>query len=251
MLWHKSWLETRWRFLIGLALMLLSACGTVLTWPKIATLLPLTPLNVEGEIGRRIQEAIALSRTFRGFVWSQAFGQNLTHLITLFAILLGIGGFLSRSGGALFTLSLPISRQRLVATRAAAGLAELLTLALLSSLVFPLLAPAVGARYGVGAALIHALCLFVAGSVFFSMALLLSTAFADPWRPLLFALLIAFALGIADVILKTPAWSVYGVMSGQTFFRSSHVPWGGLLVAAAISTALTYGAAASLAQRDF
>ena len=30
MLWYKSWLETRWRFLIGLVLLMLSACGTVL-----------------------------------------------------------------------------------------------------------------------------------------------------------------------------------------------------------------------------
>ena len=26
MLWYKSWLETRWRFVIGLVLLILSAC---------------------------------------------------------------------------------------------------------------------------------------------------------------------------------------------------------------------------------
>ena len=29
MLWYKSWLETRWRFLIGFALLTLSAMGCV------------------------------------------------------------------------------------------------------------------------------------------------------------------------------------------------------------------------------
>ena len=53
---------------------------------------------------------------------------------TLFAVLLGTGGLLSQAsgGGALFTLSLPVSRNRLLGVRAATGLAELLVLALSS-----------------------------------------------------------------------------------------------------------------------
>jgi ABC-type transport system involved in multi-copper enzyme maturation permease subunit len=251
MLWHKAWLETRWRFLIGFALMVLSAAGTVFTYPQVRELLPLVPLNVQGEIGRRIQEAAELSRTFRGYVWSQAFQQNLSHLVTLFAALLGTGSFLSRSGGALFTLSLPVSRQRLVAVRTAAGLLELFALAMIPPLTLPLLAPAVGASYGVGAALVHGLCLFAASAVFFGVALLFSTVFGDPWRPLLFALAIAFALAVAGALVKAPAWSVYGVMSGETYFRSGSVPWGGLAVSAAAAAALAYGAAASFARRDF
>ena len=48
MLWYKSWLETRWRFLIGLALLMLSACGTVLAYPAVQELLPLA-----AQIGRQ------------------------------------------------------------------------------------------------------------------------------------------------------------------------------------------------------
>lgn len=251
MLWYKSWLETRWRFFIGFALMLLSVASTVLTYPQVMKLLPLVPTNVPGEIGRRIQEAAELSRTFPGFVWSQAFRQNLANLATLFAVLLGTGNFLSRSSGALFTLSLPVSRQRLVAVRAAAGLLELSALAVIPSLGLPLLAPMVGASYGVGEALLHGLCLFVAGAVFFGIALLLSTFFSDPWRPLLSALAIACVLGFADAVVKVPAWSVFGVMSGETYFRSGTVPWGGLAVSAVVATALAYSAAVNLARRDF
>src|SRR5260370_15354436 len=35
MLWYKSWLETRWRFLIGLVLLLFSALSTVFTYPQV------------------------------------------------------------------------------------------------------------------------------------------------------------------------------------------------------------------------
>jgi hypothetical protein len=96
MLWYKSWLETRWRFLIGLALMLCSAAGGVMVWPQVQKLLPMVPSNVDGEIGRRVREAADLARSFRGYVWSNWFRQNLSHMVTLFAALLGTAGLLSK-----------------------------------------------------------------------------------------------------------------------------------------------------------
>ena len=52
-------------------------------------------------------------------------------------------------------------------TLRAAGLVELLTIALVSTLVIPMVSPAVGHTYGVGSAIVHALCWFVAGGGFF------------------------------------------------------------------------------------
>ncbi len=144
MLWYKSWLETRWRFAIGLAILILSAVGTVLAYPRVVKLLPLVPSVVDsGEVGRRLLEIAALSRTYRGYVWAQWLRQNMTQMLALFAALLGTGGLLSQSsgGGAFFTLSLPVSRDRLLGVRAATGLAELFALAFIPSLVLPLLSP--------------------------------------------------------------------------------------------------------------
>jgi len=251
MLWYKSWLETRWRFLIGFALILCSAAGTVFSYPQVMKLLPLLPTNIGGEIGERIREAAELARSYRGFVWSHWFRQNLGQMATLFAVLLGTAGLLSRSGGALFTLSLPVSRQRLLGVRAAAGLAELLVLIFVPSLLIPMLSPAIQQSYGVGSVLIHSVCMFVAASVFFSLAFLLSTVFGDPWRPLLIALALAFALSIVDQLFRLPPYSVFRVMSAESYFRTSKVPWIGLLATAALSAALYYGAVANFARRDF
>ena len=56
MLWNKSWMETRWRFLIGLMLLILSAAGIVLAYPRMIKLLPLVPtVDGGGELGRRIR----------------------------------------------------------------------------------------------------------------------------------------------------------------------------------------------------
>src|SRR5438128_4088608 len=161
MLWYKSWLETRWRFLIGLALLLCSAAATVFSYPQVMKLMPMVPTNVSGPMGERIREAAELARDYRGYVWSQWFRQNGRQWTTLFAIILGTAGLLTPSSGALFTLSLPVSRRRLLGIRAATGLSELLLLAFLPALVIPMLSPAIRENYNVGNALVHSACLFV------------------------------------------------------------------------------------------
>lgn len=255
MLWYKSWLETRSRFLIGLALLLCSAAATVLTYPKVLELLKTMPaVETGGELGRRIREAAELAQQFRGYMWSQWFGQNLIQLWTIFAVLLGTGGLLSQmtGGGAVFTLSLPVSRRRHLAVRGGIGLAELLALSLAPSLLVPILSPAIGQSYSVGEALVHAGCLFVAGSVFFSLALFLSTVFGDIWRPLLIALCAAAVLAIGEQFVD--GLSEYGViatMSGKHYFRAGALPWAGLIVSAGVSAALLYGSSVNLARRDF
>ena len=255
MLWYKSWLETRWRFLIGAGLMLCSAAAVVYTWPTVQRLMPLvSDVHVSGELGRRIKEAADLAREYRGYIWSQAFRQNLSNLGTLFAVLLGTGGLLSQSSGgaALFTLSMPVSRKRLFGIRAGAGLGEFLVVALLPSFVIPLLSPAVGKTYSIGDALIHGVCLFIAGTVFFSLALLLSTMFSDIWPPLLIALCVAAALGLCEQIFRgVSGYGIFGVMSGEVYFRTGHLPWLGLLYTAAVSAALLYGATWNIVRRDF
>jgi ABC-2 type transport system permease protein len=255
MLWYKSWLETRWRFLIGLGLLMLSVCSTVLTYPQVVKLLPLAPaVDVSGAIGRRVSEAMELARSYRGYVWSQWYRQNMLQLWGLFAVLLGSGGLLSQAsgGGALFTLSLPATRNHVLGVRAATGLAELLVLAFVPSLLLPMLSPIIGQSYGIQDAVIHGACLFIAGAVFFSLAFLLSTMFSGVWPPLLIALCVAMVLGLFDLALRDLSrYSLFGVMSAESYFRGGGLPWLGLFASAALSAAMLYGAAFNIARRDF
>jgi ABC-2 type transport system permease protein len=255
MLWYKSWLETRSRFLIGVALLMCSAAATVFTYPRVLELLKTMPaIETGGEIGRRIREAAELSKEYRGYVWSAWFGQNLIQFWTIFAVLLGTGGLLSQmsGGGALFTLSLPVSRRRHLAVRGGIGLVELLVLALVPSLLVPLLSPAVGQSYGVGDAIAHAFCLFVGGAVFFSLAFFLSSVFGDVWRPLLIALGTAALLALGEQFVDVLSdHGLIATMSGQKYFRGGGLPWTGLAVSAALSAAMLHGAVRNLARRDF
>jgi len=256
MLWYKTWLDTRWRFLIGLGILSCAAVVVVLVYPRIAALLPLVPtVDTGGEIGRRIRESADLVRDYRGYIWSQWYRQTPTTTATLFAALLGSGGLLSQGfsgGGLLFTLSLPVSRRRWIGVRAAAGLAELLALALVPSLVLPAFSPAVGQSYSMFSALALGLCQFFALSVFFSLAVLLSTVFDDLWRPLLISLTVATAVGLVESVSRELSpYSIFTVMNGEVYFRTGSLPWLGLLATAAVSAALLYGATVNIARRDF
>lgn len=251
MLWRKAWLETRWRFLFGIGLLLCSAIAVVFTYPQVQKLLPMVSNEFSGEIGRRIRESAELAKSFRGFVWLQWFRQNSSEMVTLFAVLLGTAGVLSHNSGGLFTLSLPVSRERLLGARAATGLAELFALAFVPSLVIPLISPAIGEHYDFGSTLAHGICLFATGSVFFGLAFLLSTMFDDPWRPLLIALGVAIVIALAAQFTASPLLGVFRVMSGESYFRGSGLPWAGIFASAAVAAALHYGALWSFARRDF
>src|SRR5258706_4115351 len=255
MLWYKSWLETRSRFLIGLVIMMLAAVGAVVAYPSVMKLVPLaTTVNPGGEIGRRIMENAQLMREYRGYVWAQWIRQSFTQLGTFFAVLLGTGGLLSHSSGsaALFTLSMPASRSRLLGVRAATGLAELLAVAILPALLISLLSPAVGQRYSVAEAALHGVCFFVAGAAFFSLALMLSTIFSDWPRPILIACGVAVTLSLLEQAVRGEwTYGIFRVMTGEDLFRTGRLPWLGLLGSAVISVAMLFGATKSIAHQEF
>jgi ABC-type transport system involved in multi-copper enzyme maturation permease subunit len=255
MLWYKSWIDTRWRFVLGLVLLAASACASVLSYPQVLKMLPLAgTIDIGGVIGERVRENLELVRDYRGYVWSQVIRSNLTQTATLFAVLLGSGSPLAEGsrGAAIFTLSLPASRNEVLGVRASTGLGELLLLALVPSLAIPLLSPVIGQTYGVGSALVHATCLFFATATFFSLAFLLSSAFGDLWRPLLIAVGVAVLVRLAEVVFPgLSRYGIFGLMNGETYFRTGGVPWAGLLVSAALSAAMLYGATLRTARKDF
>jgi ABC-type transport system involved in multi-copper enzyme maturation permease subunit len=235
--------------------MMLAACGAVVAYPSVMKLVPLaSTANPGGELGRRIVENAELMREYRGYVWSQWIRRSLTQLGTFFAVLLGTGGLLSHSSGsaALFTLSMPVSRNRLLGVRATTGLAELLAVAILPTLLISMLSPAVGQRYSVADAALHGVCFFVAGAAFFSLALLLSTIFSDWSRPILIACGVAVVLALFEQAVRGQwTYGIFRVMSGEDLFRSGRLPWLGLLGSAAVSAAMLFGATKSIARQEF
>jgi ABC-2 type transport system permease protein len=257
MLWHKAWLETRWRFVSALFILTVVAGSNVYDYLATQQLLPGlnvatgTPAAEATGLAGAIREAIDIQKDFRGFVWYQAFRQNLTQMGVFFAVLLGCGGLLSESakGSALFTLSLPVTRKQLLGAKAGLGLVQLFAISIVPPLAISILAPTVGQRFSVIDALAHGACIFVVATVFFSLASFLSTLFADIWRPMLIAIGIACAAAVASFL--APQLSIFSVMNGESYFRNGTLPWAGMLTSAVLATALLYSAAETLERRDF
>jgi len=256
MLWYKAWLETRSRFVIGLALLFVMACGVVFTYRTVQELIPLASSLGQsgGALGRLVSESAAIESTYRGYVWWQWFRQNLCQTWTLFALLLGTGGLTLQGtrGGALYTLSLPTSRTRLLAVRAGTGLAELAVLAFIPSIVITLLSPTIGQSYSVGDVLVHGLCLFVAGAAVFCLTVFFSTQFADAWSPALLALIVVVVQSAAEFVLPTlRPYTLFRTMSGESYLLDGALPWAGLLVSVTASAVLLLAADRNLRRRDF
>jgi len=257
MLWRKAWLETRWRFISALLILTVLAGSNVYDYLAAQRLLPQLnlatppPVAEASGLATAIREAIEVQKDFRGFIWFQAFRQNLTQMGVFFAILLGCGGLLSESskGSALFTLSLPVTRKQLIGARAGTGLLQLLAISMVPPLVIPILAPSIGQQFSILDALAHGICVFFVAAMFFSLASFLSTLFADIWRPLLIAIGIACVIAVAQ--LAVPELGIYRVMSGESYFKTGSLPWAGFLTSAVIATALLYSAAETLERRDF
>ncbi len=254
MLWHKAWLETRWRFITALLILTVMAGAKVYEYVVTLRMMPLAESVVSGDntpLGAAIREAVAVQREFRGFIWYNAFRDNLTQMGVLFAVLLGCGGLLSeaKKGSALFTLSLPITRRELLKVRTVTGVTQCLAITMIPPLVLPILAPAIGQQFSVIDALAHGLCLFFVAALFFSLASFLSTMFADIWRPLLIAVFLACIAAVVQFV--APEFGLFRVMSGETYFRTGALPWMGFLTTAVLASALLYSAAETLERRDF
>jgi ABC-type transport system involved in multi-copper enzyme maturation permease subunit len=259
MLWHKAWLDTRWRFFAGLFVVSIAACGVVLSYPRALEVLAAierTPSAVlgSGPLASRLAEALAHGRVYRGFVFTQLFEQELPQIWCLFAMLLGAGGIVSQSarGGGLFTLSLPVSRHEIVTARAAVALLELLALSVIPALLITVLSPVVGQSYSLSEGVVHAALLFGGGAVFFSFTFLMSSIFADPWRPP--ALMAAVFFVIAMVRMIVPGFTRFTlapVITGASYYFTYEIPWTPLLLSMLTSAVLLFLAARNIRRRDF
>ncbi len=117
----------------------------------------------------------ARASTYIHYVRYTIYGQGkLAFLIP--AIFLGLGGLRRERANhtAVLTLALPVSRNRLVGTRFAVGLAELAVLAMLPGLLTPLLSPFVHQSYPIEEALRFFVVWFAYGTYIFALSFFLS-----------------------------------------------------------------------------
>lgn len=252
MLFQHAFLETRWRFLIGLVVLPVSAAFVALSYSQVAALSQSVTATADTVLGREIAESMRLAKTFDGYVWSQWFRQSGAQLGGLFAAIIGTGGLLSQTAASrLFTLSLPVSRERLLAARAAAGLSQMLALTVVPALVIVLVAPLVSRSFPLLDALVYALGAFGGCAVMFSLAFFLSSMFGNVWAPVVLTLCAGAVLAALDQITGADRFSLLQMIHGESYFHGLGFPWPMLLVSALVTSVLVYAGIRHFARQDF
>jgi ABC-2 type transport system permease protein len=235
MLWYKVWRESRVRFLMS-AVALAVICASFVFFHRDAS-------------GGISDEPLS----YPVYIWRITYKGYLRELFMILAILLGLGGLTrerdQRTAG--FTLALPVSRWRLLATRTLLGLGQVVLLATIPAIVLPLLSPLIGQAYPSSQAWAFAILWATVGSLIFAMALLASVLFAGEFTASVAAILGLTAYSfLADVQpVERYLTDIHDVMSGidmpylaeRTGVLTGSLPWATLftlLLAAATLVAI-------------
>jgi ABC-2 type transport system permease protein len=203
MLWYKTWRESEARFLLSACTIACLCVGFVL-------------------FHRQGANVADRSKTYIEYIWRIVYKGYLRELFVLLALLLGVGGLRRERdhGTAGFTLTLPLSRFRLISSRAVVGLLEVALLSLLPVLVIPALSSFVGQVYPWSQALRFSLLWMVGGAFLFAMGFLASILFAGEYTAAVVAVIVMLCYSVvADLpFLEHYVIDVHDLMSGAGMY---------------------------------
>jgi ABC-type transport system involved in multi-copper enzyme maturation permease subunit len=247
MLWYKMWRESWIRFAVS-AVALLWMCGLVVL------------------LQRQVRAHADEPMSYTHYIWSAVYKANVLDLFILLAIVVGLGGVLQErsQGTAGFTLSLPVSRWRLIAVRAATGLAQVAILALLPGLLISLLSPFVGEVFPLSRAFQFGLLWAGCGMVIFAMSFFFSVVLPGSYSPAIASvagLLACSALAHLPMLERYPPLDLLKTMHGEQLSNiqgdaslasfAVPLPWLSLGLYALVALCLMWAAGRVMAHRDF
>jgi len=244
LLW-KAWRESRARFFSALALVILVVSYAIFIssdWlNRYNSFHPTEPLP------------------YSAFIWSGLFNWLLQAAWILGAFVLGLGGLRREgaTGSALFTLALPVSRTSLLYARGATAIAESMLLALTPALLIPLLSRLTGHTYPFSQAFFFSLCMGLAGMVFLTVSLLLSSLFEGEFTAPVAGILIVGSVFLGSKQWQLHKWSILDLMSAagaidpSTQYLRGPLPLLGLLLCTLASLSMLFVSIAILRRRDF
>jgi hypothetical protein len=238
MLWYKAWLETRSRFLVAL-------CGSTAlcayhVYAGNREALPDTALSYYNHVLHSGHAELCL-------LW------------VLSVTLLIMGGLLREkaAGAAALTLSLPVSRTRLMAVRICVGLIQAIALAIFPWCAMLIVATATGKCYSVSQAWFHVVLLLGGGLIVFGIALLVSSFVEGEYTAPIVSLGIVLAMGFLFADRSPQGTNPIVALDGFRYLdRSTHllvgpIPWMRLATNVCITAALILASLRAMNRREF
>jgi hypothetical protein len=159
----------------------------------------------------------------------------------------------SLSAARTFTFSLPVSRRKVLLSQAAVCLGEMFLLALIPSLLLPIIARFHGQWFSWSGALIYTLLMIFGGTIFFCFSFLLTVILSNWLVALILAEAVVFALYLPFVrrsFGERPWWNPLGMMAGESYFFHGQIPWHGLFISLILSAVFIFTAIRIYERRD-
>jgi ABC-type transport system involved in multi-copper enzyme maturation permease subunit len=238
MMWHKAWLESRWRFVAGLVLVAGFAAVDI---AQASIIMPRLGIPTD---------------QFNRFVWHEYF-TRVSLGWTLSTLLLTTGGLVREYalGTSLFSLSLPISRRRWLAIRTLMALGQSFVLSLVPVAVIPTVASLIGQSYPPWEAMKFSLLLFLTGLAAFSVGILCSSLIQGEYAAVALGIGFVFLCGmVANAVAPQGEYGDY-ITGRQHVDTAWHLtkgwPWWGIWGNIATAAVFIAGAAHHLEKRDF
>src|SRR5215471_6937091 len=231
MLWTKGWLETRWRFVFGLGF------GVFL-------LINVAADNVAAD------QQFAIAKLVNALAFIFAF----------IAIMLGGAGINTQAafratkglhGSMYFTLALPVSRFRLLATRAATGVLELTAVIMLICAGLWATVPQLRAQMTLPEILVYGFALAVSTASFYSVSVLLATFLDGQWQ--IWGSMI-FIVGMQEVSERLPVphpLDLFRPLTTDSPLLTHVLPWSGMGISVVLSAILFFASMKIVQLREY
>ena len=222
MLWYKAWLETRSRFLTSLA-----------TLTIFCSLLVHHALYIVCSNTLPCSQGISRPEWMSGFHRLLFINQQYVVIMWILAVvLLGMGGIVREKalGTSALTLSLPVSRARIVGVRIAMGIFQAITLGIVPWLAVFVVSSRAKMPISIMQVALYVLLLVGGGLIYFAMAVLVSSLVSGEYTApaLAFGVVLLAAMLFDNWLRRFNVWRlVTGDFSidRHTYVLSGHPPW--------------------------
>ena len=245
MLWYKSFREIRVVTLVGI-LGMAAACVLIV-------------------INQQAMRAHADTQmTYIAYIWKSVYNSIGRDIFVILCIILGSGGLLQERahGTSGFTLALPVSRRRIIFTRAMIGYFGVLAIAAVPIAVVPFVSRYVGEQYPIGQNIGFFFLWAGCGAVFYGLTFLLAHWIEGDYLSVLIAVPSLMLYGAAlnlPWLERLRMFDLFSILNGEDmpfFNEGSHLlvgplPWVALGIMLAIGATFAIAAARRMQPLDF
>jgi ABC-2 type transport system permease protein len=247
-LWYKAWLETRSRFLVSLVTLttfssiffhhaLYISCSNTLPCPEKIT---------RSERMSEFHRLLFINQQYVVIIWILA------------VVLLGMGGLVREKalGTSSLTLTLPVSRARLMRVRVATGVFQAIALGVVPWLAVLIISSRARMPISVAQVELYILLLVGGGLFYFAMAVLVSSLVSGEYTApaLAFGVVLLGAMLFDNWLRRFNVWRlVTGDFSidRNTFLLSKHAPWPGILGSLCAAALMLLASVMAVRRKEF